>query len=144
MTSSAVPERKILTVINGIEIKERRLGSLPYNSRLKQFAVQNRRAGHLCEVLFWKHVRNKSFHGLNFVRQKIIGSYIVDFYNKPLGLAIEIDGWIHEYQTESDTIRQLKLERMGVCIFRVNNEDVLYNMHWVHQELENFIIENFK
>jgi very-short-patch-repair endonuclease len=40
----------------------------------------------LSEVIFWKQVRNKEFHQIDFDRQKIIGNYIVDFYIKSLGV----------------------------------------------------------
>jgi very-short-patch-repair endonuclease len=30
----------------------------------------------------------------------IVDNYIVDFYIKSLGLAIEIDGWYHEFKKE--------------------------------------------
>jgi very-short-patch-repair endonuclease len=54
----------------------------------------------LSEVIFWKQVRNKEFHQIDFDRQKIIGNYIVDFYIKSLGVVIEIDGSSHNDKEE--------------------------------------------
>ncbi len=135
---------KILATIHGTAIKERRLPLLSYQPYLKGFARQNRKAGYLCEVLFWKQVRAKSFYGLSFVRQQMIDNYIVDFYCRALGLAVEIDGRIHEHQVEHDSLRQAQLEKLGVRFFRVTNEDILYNMQWVMNQLEDYMVENFR
>ena len=84
-----------MTIINGIKIKDHPVRNLPKNSELSDYARKNRKAGNLAEIVFWLQVHRKSFHGLDFDRQKVIGNYIVDFYVKRLGLVIEIDGGSH-------------------------------------------------
>lgn len=129
-----------LTYIRGIPIQKHRVEHLPYNAKLKPLVSRKRKAGILCEVLFWRQVHRGIFHGIDFDRQRIIGNYIVDFYVKDLGLVVEIDGWIHDYTAEYDKKRQLDLELYGLNVFRVSNHDILYNMMVVLKDLEDFII----
>ena len=88
-------EKEVLTTINDITIYRKVTQNLPYNSALLNRAKKLRKAGVLSEVVFWRQVRSKSFSGIDFDRQRIIGNYIVDFYVKSLGLVIEIDGSSH-------------------------------------------------
>ena len=96
---------EILTHIGDIPILKSNIPSLPFNSHLKKLLPEKRKAGILCEVLFWKQVHRRKFHGIDFDRQRIIGNYIVDFYVKSLGLVIEIDGWSHDVKKEYDEKR---------------------------------------
>ena len=134
---------EIITYIRNTPILERRIPSLPYNSHLKKLLPQKRKAGFLCEVLFWKLVHRRKFHGIDFDRQKIIGNYIVDFYVKKLGLVIEIDGWSHDAKKEYDEKRQQYLESYGLKVFRITNHDLLQNADVVMKELEAYIIQHF-
>jgi very-short-patch-repair endonuclease len=47
------------------------------------------------EQLFWSKIANRAFLGLKFVRQRGVGSYIVDFCCRSLNLIVEIDGDSH-------------------------------------------------
>ncbi|WP_221411220.1 endonuclease domain-containing protein [Epilithonimonas xixisoli] len=98
----------------------------------------------LSEVLFWNQVRARTFHDIDFDRQRIIGNYIVDFYVKTLGLIIEIDGSSHDEKQVYDGIRQTYLESLGLKIFRITDFDVKNNLTLVMKELEDFIIENYR
>ena len=91
-----------MTIINGIRIKDRPVHNLPVNKELQGYACKNRKAGNLAEIVFWLQVHGKSFHGLDFDRQKVIGNYIVDFYVKRLGLVVEIDGGSHNEKMDYD------------------------------------------
>ena len=51
-------------------------------------------------------INKRKFHNLDFDRQRIIGSYIVDFYIKKLGLVIEIDGSSHDEKIDYDQRRE--------------------------------------
>lgn len=134
---------EILTHIHEIPIRRNHIQNLPYNKHLKQLLPAKRKAGILCEVLFWKQVRNKTFHGIDFDRQRIIGNYIVDFYVKNLGLVVEIDGWIHDFKADDDKNRQQELEKYGLQVFRISNHDILQNMKVAMRELEDFIIRQY-
>ncbi|UOU97141.1 endonuclease domain-containing protein [Chryseobacterium daecheongense] len=131
---------EILTQINGVPIHKNFVKDLPYNPNLKILLKDKRKAGILSEVLFWKQVRAKTFHHIDFDRQRIIGNYIVDFYVKTLGLVIEIDGPSHDMKQEYDDIRQNYLESLGLVIFRIIDFDVRNNLSVVMKELEDFIV----
>ena len=134
--------KEILTQINVIPIRKNFVENLPYNPKLKALLNEKRKAGILSEVIFWKQVRAKSFHYIDFDRQRIIGNYIVDFYVKKLGLIVEIDDWSHDVKKDYDEIRQKYLESLGLKIFRVTDFDVKNNLSVVMKDLENFVVEN--
>lgn len=133
-----------MTIINGIKIKDHPVRNLPKNSELSDYARKNRKAGNLAEIVFWLQVHRKSFHGLDFDRQKVIGNYIVDFYVKRLGLVIEIDGGSHNEKLEYDALRDEYLEGLGLKEFRTTDYDVLQHVDIVLQDLRIFIIENYE
>ena len=134
---------EILTSINGIAIKRNFVEGLPYNPKLKTLAKEKRKEGILSEVLFWKQVRAKQFHKIDFDRQRIIGNYIVDFYVKALGLIVEIDGSSHDNKIEYDAIRQAYLESLGLKMFRASDMDVKVRMPFVLLDLENYLISEY-
>lgn len=136
-------EKQILTHINGIIIYRNSVENLPYNPLLKPLAKEKRKLGILSEVLFWKQVRSKTFHHIDFDRQRIIGNYIVDFYVKALGLAVEIDGTSHDFKQEYDLERTKFLESLGLKILRITDWDVKQNLSLAMKDLENFIVENY-
>ncbi|MCY1662250.1 endonuclease domain-containing protein [Chryseobacterium sp. SL1] len=136
--------KEILTIINGVPVRRNFVENLPYNPKLKPLLHGKRKAGILSEVIFWKQVRARIFHNIDFDRQRIIGNYIVDFYVKTLGLVIEIDGWSHETKEIDDEVRQKYLESLGLEIFRITDFDVRHNLSVVMKDLEYFIVEHYK
>ena len=61
---------------------------------LKAYAKENRRNTTLAEDILWDRLRKNAL-GIKFLRQYIIGDYIVDFVSKHDGLVIEVDGGYH-------------------------------------------------
>ena len=59
-------------------------------------------------------------------RQKVIGSYIVDFYIAQAGIVIELDGSQHYEQPgeEADRDRDAYLQSLGLTVLRYSNADV--------------------
>ncbi|PKF75663.1 endonuclease domain-containing protein [Chryseobacterium sp. PMSZPI] len=135
--------KEILTIINSIPIQRNFVENLPYNPSLKILLKEKRKAHILAEVIFWKKVRAKTFHKIDFDRQKIIGNYIVDFYVKTLGLIIEIDGSSHNEKQVYDGIREEYLESLGLLVFRTSDFDVKNNLNVVMKELEDFIVLHY-
>ena len=133
-------QEEILTIIHDIPIKRNFVLNLPYNASLKSRAKALRKAGNFSEVVFWKEVRNKSFWNIDFDRQRIIGNYIVDFYVKALGLVVEIDGEIHNFQEEYDEKREMFLKELGLKVFRISTTKMLFDTENVMKDLEQFII----
>jgi very-short-patch-repair endonuclease len=137
-------QEEILTTIHNIPIKRNFILNLPYNPSLKDRAKALRKAGNFSEVVFWKEVRNKSFWNIDFDRQRIIGNYIVDFYVKTLGLVIEIDGEIHNFQEDYDEKRELFLKNLGLRIFRISTTKMKYDTENLMKDLEQFIISEYR
>ena len=133
-----------MTIINGIRIKDRPVHNLPASSELSGYARNNRKAGNLAEIVFWLQVHRKSFHGLDFDRQKVIGNVIVDFYVKRLGLVVEIDGGSHNEKMDYDARRDDFLEGLGLKVFRTTDYDVLQHVDIVLEDLREFIVENYE
>ena len=73
------------------------------------------------EALLWSKLRKRKLGGYRFLRQRIIGPYIVDFYCAKLDLIIEIDGPIHQNQTEYDQQRTNFLESVEKHVIRFAN-----------------------
>jgi very-short-patch-repair endonuclease len=137
-------QEEILTTIHNIPIKRNFILNLPYNPSLKDRTKALRKAGNFSEVVFWKEVSNKSFWNIDFDRQRIIGNYIVDFYVKTLGLVIEIDGEIHNFQENYDEKRELFLKNLGLRIFRISTTKMKYDTENVMKDLEQFIISEYR
>ena len=115
---------------------------LPYNPRLKQIARQLRQNMTRSEILLWQCLKNKQMHGYDFDRQRPIDEYVVDFYCKQLGLAIEIDGASHDGDEaqEQDRYRQARLEAIGVRFLRFRDEDVRYQLDDVLRAIEIWVL----
>lgn len=116
-----------------------RAGCLPYNPTLKNRARELRNNMTKAEKKLWyDYLRN---HSLQFHRQKIIGSYIVDFYCSKARLIIEVDGDIHstKYAAELDRDRNFVLEDFGLTILRFPNNDVLDNIELVIRTIEDYL-----
>ncbi|UQB70121.1 endonuclease domain-containing protein [Epilithonimonas zeae] len=136
-------EKQILTQIDGIIIYRNFIEDLPYNPHLKRLTREKRKLGILSEVLFWKQVRNRTFHQIDFDRQRIIGNYIVDFYVKTLGLVVEIDGLSHDFKQEYDLERTKYLESLGLKVYKISDWNVKHNLSAIMKDLEDFIIDNY-
>ena len=74
-------------------------------------------------MILWKNIKNK-VTGFQFHRQVPLDEFIVDFYCHELRLAVEIDGYTHNYNFENDVARQKKLEEFGIVFLRFSDEDV--------------------
>ena len=117
---------------------------LPYNPKLKSLAKALRKNMTFSEVLLWNELKQKKMLGYDFDRQRPIDNYIVDFYCKDLMLALEIDGNSHDYEEvyKNDTIRQRRLESMGVKFLRFDDREVKNDMDNVLRTIEHWILEN--
>ena len=78
------------------------------------------------EALLWKELRGRRQDGLKFRRQHPVPPYILDFAERKLKLAIEIDGATHGTAAEKtyDAKRTEFLESKGWTVLRLTNTDV--------------------
>ena len=109
---------------------------------LEAFARENRNNATLAEKVLWEHLRYNQF-GIKFLRQHIIGDYIVDFVSRESGLIIEVDGGYHSEprQQEDDALREQILEQLGFHIMRFSNEEVLYDTDNVINQIISYFNE---
>ncbi len=99
----------------------------------RQSLVQNARRlrGQMtdAEVRLWARIRLRRLNGLQFYRQRVIGSYIVDFYCPKARLVIEVDGSQHYAGKTAlaDVARDEYLRSNGLKVLRFSDTDVLLN-----------------
>ena len=79
-------------------------------------------------------------------RQKIIGSYIADFYCASAMLVIELDGSQHRKESgiEADRIRDDYLKQMGILVLRYTNEMIHKNFYGVCADIQKHITNRQK
>ena len=75
---------------------------------------------------------------VRFVRQKVLGKYIVDFYCATAKLVIELDGSQHyePSETTSDNIRTAFLEEYDLTVIRIPNNAVTQNFRGVCEYID--------
>jgi len=80
--------------------------------------------------LWYDYLRN---YNIRFIRQKVIGKYIVDFYCAQAQLVVELDGSQH-YEADAiqkDEARTSFLEGCGLTVLRIPNNAVFENFRGV-------------
>ena len=87
----------------------------------------------MAEALFWNEIKDGKFLGLDFDRQKQIGSYFADFYCAEFNLVIEIDGSSHDDKCEYDKRRDKYMENLGLHVIRISDDGI---KHHIEMELE--------
>jgi very-short-patch-repair endonuclease len=94
---------------------------------LTELARANRRSSTEAERMLWEALRNRGLEGARFVRQRVFGRYIADFYCPAASLVVEIDGAVHDTEEtrDYDRIRTEELEARGLRVVRFRNEQVL-------------------
>ena len=102
--------------------------NLPKNKNLERRARELRRSGVLSETLLWQQINRGKISGLDFDRQVIIGTYIVDFYCAEKKLIIEIDGYSHNLKGDYDEKRTAYLEGLGLRVIRIADADIKNNI----------------
>ena len=100
-----------------------------------------RRESTLSEVLLWNQLKAKKL-GFQFMRQKPIGNYIVDFYCPELNLVIEIDGSSHDSKFEYDRFRDEYMKISGLNVMRFVDSDVRNNLDSVLRSIHEFAVKH--
>ena len=107
--------------------------------KLKPLAREKRHEPTMAEQMLWRYLRNRQLSGYKFRRQHSFDRFIVDFYSPNSSLIIEVDGPIHEYTADEDSLRTEYLHSFGLRILRFTNEEVLNNINIVIQQIEKSI-----
>ena len=93
--------------------------------------------------LWYDFLRN---YPVRFLRQKVIDNYIADFYCSKARLIIELDGSQHYEDTGllKDKIRTEYLEKRGLTVIRIPNNEVRNNFEGVCEYISALTEERLK
>ena len=91
-------------------------------------------------VLWYSFLRK---YPIRFLRQKVIDNYVVDFYCAKAKLVIEVDGSQHyeENGILRDKIRTEKIEKYGLLVLRIPNNEINRNLAGVCDYIESILQE---
>ena len=105
------------------------------NPNLKPLAQELRRNMTKEERHLWYDFLKKL--PVKFNRQKVIGSYIVDFYSAEAKLVIELDGAQHyeEQSREKDIMRDAYLNSLGILVLRYTNIEFHKNFEGICKDI---------
>lgn len=110
---------------------------VPYSRELRKNMTKEERH------LWYDYLRT---YPVRFLRQKIIGKYIVDFYCAKAKLAIELDGTQHfeDKGIEYDAERTAYLNQYEIDVIRIANNEVNENFDGVCEYIDNIIKTRLK
>ena len=113
--------------------------SFPYSKKLLPFAKKLRKESTPQEKHLWYDFLCK--YPIRFQRQKIIDSFIADFYCHKAKLIIELDGSQHYSDSglEYDKKRTSILNKYGIEVIRFSNPVIDSNFKGVCKEIDNVV-----
>ncbi len=115
-----------------------------YNSKNKVIARRLRKNMTKEERHLWYDYLRRAPQ--NFVRQRAIGEYIVDFYCGAAKIVIEVDGSQHyeEKGVEKDKERDEYLSELGIRVIRYTNSEINLQFEAVCDDIKNKIEERME
>ncbi len=107
-----------------------------HNKKLVPFAKELRKNMTKEEKHLWYDFLRG--YPIRFVRQKIVGNYILDFYCAKANIAIELDGSQHfdEEGQDKDKRRTAFLEQYGISVIRIPNNEISGNFDGVCEYID--------
>jgi very-short-patch-repair endonuclease len=98
----------------------------------KELTRHLRRTSTPAEQKFWQLVRMRKVNGEKFLRQYPIvctidgvdRRFIADFCCYERKLVVELDGPVHERQTDYDALRTEVINRLGYRVIRFTNDEI--------------------
>ncbi|MBR2743394.1 MAG: endonuclease domain-containing protein [Clostridia bacterium] len=113
--------------------------SLPYNGNIISRAKKLRKTATLQENRLWYGFLRS--YNVRFQRQKVIDSYIVDFYCHSAKLIIEIDGSQHytEQGALDDSKRTAVFEKYNLLVLRFSNREINTSFQAVCEQIDNTV-----
>ncbi|MDY8136591.1 DUF559 domain-containing protein [Aquimarina sp. 2201CG5-10] len=79
--------------------------------------------------------------GYHFLRDHKNGNYCFDFYNPQLKIAIEIDGYAHEFSDvySNDKQKRLYIHSLGITVLRFTDYQILTDIEEILRAIKNQI-----
>ena len=98
------------------------------------------------ERSLWSRLRGNQISGVQFYRQKPLGSYIVDFYASKAKIVVEVDGSQHmkEDYEQKDAKRDAFLKSQGLEVLRFNNLQILQELDSVMEVIYQTVEERLQ
>ncbi len=95
------------------------------------------------EKVLWEHLRLFRKDGFVFRRQHPVVFFVADFYCHSIKLVVEVDGGIHTNPRvqEYDENRSGELDRYGITVMRLKNEEIINNLEQVLSRIRLYISE---
>jgi very-short-patch-repair endonuclease len=90
------------------------------------------------EQVLWEYLRDKKT-GHKIRRQHIIDDFIPDFVCLSKKVVIEVDGKIHAFKKEYDTLRTFRLNELGYDVIRFTNDEVLRLPAKAAQDIQDYL-----
>ena len=115
-------------------MKDKNLTKLSQNLRKNATNEEN--------TLWYQYLRK---HPVQFRRQCVFGTYIVDFYCAKAQLVVELDGSQH-YEPEEiakDEARTKYLESLGLLVLRFPNNYIHQNLRGVCQAIDQAVYSRY-
>lgn len=115
---------------------------IPYGRTLKPYARQLRKNMTQHESILWQKIRKKQIQNVQFYRQKIMGTFILDFYSSEPKLAIELDGVQHLTTSHiiKDKNRDEYLKTLGILVLRFSNSEISNDLESVLYRINKTLI----
>jgi len=110
-----------------------------YNRSNKERSRNLRSNTTTAETIIRESLLKRKQTGYLFLRQKLMGSFILDFYCSKLLLCIEIDGSSHNDRESYDIQRDERLNDHGIEVIRFTNDSILNQLPNVYDLLQNII-----
>ena len=114
--------------------------SVPKNNKMLEVARQLRREMTPQERKLW-YLFLRDFP-VKIYKQRIVGSFVVDFYCHAAKLVVEVDGGQHRTAQGRayDQQRTLVFEKYGLSVPRFSNVDVERRFEWVCEQIAGEIV----
>ncbi len=89
------------------------------------------------DILHMK-LKEKGYH---FTKNRQIGNYHFNFYCPKLKIALEIDGYAHEFQEihNQDAPKKLFISSLGVTVLRFTDYQILVDIDEIFRAINNLI-----
>lgn len=114
---------------------------IKYRPHLKSLSQNLRSNMTVPEHMLWSQIRRKQIEGVQFLRQKPIGRFVVDFYAPEVQLVIEVDGSQHlePEMMEKDRLRDACLQGLGLTVIRFENIHVEMCLDLVVEDIRRYV-----
>lgn len=85
-------------------------------------------------------------YNIKFYKQRLVGSYIIDFYYPKARLAIELDGSQHRIgdNIDYDLVRTQYLNSIDIKVIRYSNIDIDRNLEGVVIDIKQIVEQRIK